>query len=169
MVGQPIDKQHKESWKHIEALIERFLLADIYLISTPMWNFAIPYALKYYIDCIIQPGYLFKYNDQGQAIGLVKGKKMVCITTRGGDYSKHSPFHAYDFQETYLRAVFGFVGITDMHFINAQPMDVTLELRRTAMTAAIEQACSLAANSEWNVVTTAAGMENPPELKPASL
>jgi FMN-dependent NADH-azoreductase len=96
-----------------------------------MWNFAIPYALKYCIDAIIQPGYLFKYNEQGQAIGLVRGKKMVCI--------------------------------------NAQPMDVTLQLREAATTAAIEQARSLAANSEWNVVTTAAGMENPPELKPHSL
>lgn len=169
MVGQPIDKHHKESWKQIETLIERFLSADIYLISTPMWNFAIPYTLKYYIDCIIQPGYLFKYNERGQAIGLVQGKKMVCITTRGGDYSEHSPFHAYDFQEPYLRAVFGFVGITDVHFINAQPMDVTLKLREAAVTAAIEQARSLAANSEWNAVTTVVGTENPAELKPHSL
>lgn len=166
MIGQPIDKRHKESWKQIEAMIERFLSADIYLISAPMWNFAIPYALKYYIDCIMQPGYLFKYDEQGRAIGLVHGKNMVCVTTRGGDYSEHSPFHAYDFQEPYLRAIFGFVGITDLHFINAQPMDVTLELRGIAITAAIEQARQLVAHSEWDGVTTAAGMENPPELKP---
>lgn len=169
MVGKPIDKNHKESWTHIEALIEHFLSADIYLISTPMWNFSIPYALKYYIDCIVQPSYLFKYNEHGQAIGLVRGKKMVCITSRGGDYSEHSPFHAYDFQEPYLRAIFGLVGITDMHFINAQPMDVTLELRGVAMKAAMDQARSLAADTEWKVVATAAGLENPPELKPAAL
>ena len=56
-----------------------------------------------------------------------------------------------------------------MHFINAQPMDVTLKLREAAVTAAIEQARSLAANSEWNVGTTGVGTENPPELKPHSL
>jgi len=146
MTSQPIDKRHKESWKQIELLIEHFLSADIYLISTPMWNFSIPYALKYYIDSVIQPGYLYKYNEQGQPVGLIHGKKMICVTSRGGDYSEKSPFHAYDFQEPYLRAIFGFVGITDMHFINAQPMDITPELRESAIAAAIEEARSLAAN-----------------------
>ena len=55
--------------------------------------------------------------------GLVKNKKMVIITSRGGDYSPESPFHIYDNQEPYLRTVFGFVGITDITFINTQPMD----------------------------------------------
>jgi FMN-dependent NADH-azoreductase len=169
MTSQPIDKRHRESWKQIELLIEHFLSADIYLISTPMWNFSIPYALKYYIDSIIQPGYLYKYNEQGQPVGLVHGKKMICVTSRGGDYSEQSPFHAYDFQEPYLRAIFGFVGITDMHFINAQPMDVTPELREAAIAAAIEEARSLAANSEWDVTKTVAVRELPAELRPKPL
>jgi FMN-dependent NADH-azoreductase len=169
MASQPIDKRHKESWGKIELLIQHFLSADIYLISTPMWNFSIPYALKYYIDCIIQPGYLYKYNEQGQAVGLVHGKKMICVTTRGGDYSEKSPFHAYDFQEPYLRAIFGFVGITDMHFINAQPMDVTPELRKAAIIAAIGEVRSLATISEWDVIKTVATAENPAELKPKPL
>jgi FMN-dependent NADH-azoreductase len=169
MASQPIDKRHQESWGKIELLIRHFLSADIYLISTPMWNFSIPYALKYYIDCIIQPGYLYKYNEQGQAVGLVHGKKMICVTTRGGDYSEKSPFHAYDFQEPYLRAIFGFVGITDMHFINAQPMDVTPELRKAAIIAAIGEVRSLATISEWDVIKTVATTENPAELKPKPL
>ena len=70
----------------------------------------------------MQPKYLFKYSDKG-AKGLVKNKKMAVITSRGGDYGKDSPFRSYDFQEPYLRVVFGFVGITDIAFINAQPMD----------------------------------------------
>ena len=166
MAGRPIDKRHTESWKQIELLIQHFLSAEIYLISTPMWNFSIPYALKYYIDSIVQPGYLYKYNEKGQPVGLTLGKRMICVTSRGGDYSAQSPFHAYDFQEPYLRAIFGFVGITDMHFINAQPMDVTPELRQAAITAAIEEARSLATNSEWNVIKTVAATENPVELKP---
>lgn len=166
MAGQPIDKRHKESWSQIELLIQHFISADIYLISTPMWNFSIPYALKYYIDCIVQPGYLYKYNEKGQAVPLVLGKKMVCITSRGGDYSMGNPFHTYDFQEPYLRAIFGFIGITDMHFINAQPMDVTPALREIASAAAIKEAGSLAANSDWPVSEIVAAAANPPELKP---
>ena len=45
------------------------------------------------------------------------------ITSRGGDYSIGSPFRSFDFQEPYLRAIFGFVGITDITFVIAQPMD----------------------------------------------
>lgn len=169
MTGSPIDQRHESSWKQIEQLIEHFLSADVYLISAPMWNFSIPYALKFYIDSIVQPGYLFKYNEQGQAIGLATGKKMVIITTRGGDYSQGSPFHAYDFQEPYLRAIFGFVGITDIEFINAQPMDVTPQLRETAIKNAIEEAGKLAATVDWQFDEKAGVTVNPEALKPASL
>ncbi len=105
-----------------------------------MWNFSIPYTLKYYIDAIVQPGYTFRYDEQGRAIGLVQGKKMVCFTSRGADYSPGSPYNAYDFQEPYLRAIFGFLGVTDIEFVHAQPMDITPEWREQALAAAIEQA-----------------------------
>ena len=120
--GKELDDKLKEAWSPIERHIERFLSAEGYLISVPMWNFGIPYPLKQYIDLIVQPKYLFHYTETGVE-GLVKNRKMIVITSRGGDYSKGSPFHSYDFQEPYLRAVFGFVGLTDITFINAQPMD----------------------------------------------
>lgn len=119
--GNDLSGELKDSWKEIVFAIERFLSSDAYIISTPMWNFGIPYLLKKYIDIIVQPKYLFKYTPQGPA-GLVNGKKMVVITSRGGDYSAVD-FKKFDLQEPYLRTVFGFVGITDISFINAQPMD----------------------------------------------
>jgi FMN-dependent NADH-azoreductase len=145
MVGQPIDRDHVESWDRIEAVIARFLAADVYLITTPMWNLSIPYALKYYIDCLVQPGYLFRYDEAGHVVPLVHGKKMICVTSRGGDYSPASPMRAYDFQEPYLRAIFGLTGITDIDFINAEPMDVTADLRELAISAAVAAAEKLAA------------------------
>jgi FMN-dependent NADH-azoreductase len=144
MIGQPIDKAHAESWAEIEQLIARFTSADKYLISTPMWNLSIPYALKYFIDCIIQPGYTFRFDEQGQAVPLVNGKRMVCVTARGGDYGPDSPMNAFDFQEPYLRAIFGFIGITDIEFINTQPTDVHPDLREVAMAGAADQARILA-------------------------
>jgi FMN-dependent NADH-azoreductase len=75
---------------------------------------------------------------------LVHGKKMVCVTTRGGDYSLESPMHAYDAQESYLRQIFGFVGITDLQCVHAQPMDLTAAMRATAIESAKQAACSLA-------------------------
>lgn len=120
--GKDLTDELQKAWKDIIRYIEQFLSADAYLISTPMWNFGIPYRLKQYIDIIVQPRYLFRYTEKGPE-GLAKNKKMVIVTSRGGDYSPGSPFHAYDLQEPYLRTVLGFVGITDMIFINAQPMD----------------------------------------------
>lgn len=125
--GKEFTEKLKEAWNPIERHIERFLLADGYLISTPMWNFSIPYPLKQYIDLIVQPKYLFRYTEKGVE-GLAKNRKMVVITSRGGDYSPGTPSFAYDFQEPYLRAIFGLVGITDITFINTQPMDAMGEI-----------------------------------------
>ena len=169
MMGQPIDKSHLDSWRQIERLIQHFLTADVYLISTPMWNLGIPYALKYYIDCIVQPGYVFRYNEEGRVVPLVLGKRMVCVTSRGGDYSATTPLHPYDFQEPYLRAIFGFIGITDVSFINAQPMDVTPTLREAAVEAATSRAVSLATATDWAARTVVDAGESPAELKPQPL
>lgn len=120
--GKDLSGKLKTAWQEIERHIERFLSSDVYLVSAPMWNFSIPYTLKHYIDIIVQPKYLFRYNDKGVE-GLAKNKKMVIVSSRGGDYSQASGAHNLDFQEPYLRAVFGFVGITDINFVVAEPMD----------------------------------------------
>lgn len=146
-----IEKSHEHSWKQIEFVSEHFLAADVYLITSPMWNFSIPYTLKYYIDCIVQPGLLFRFNEQGYPEGLALGKKMVCVTSRGSNYAENTPMHIYDFQEPYLRAIFGYCGITDISFINAQPMDITPELREIAINTAIKEAQNLVVNFDWNV------------------
>lgn len=142
--GQALKPSMKLAWMDIEKEINRFMASDFIVITSPMWNFSIPYALKYYIDTIVQPGYLYKYNELGQPIGLVNGKKMFCVTSRGGDYSASSPMNAFDFQEPYLRAIFGFVGLRDIHFVNCQPMDISLALREEAVAKAIETVKSLA-------------------------
>lgn len=120
--GKELSEEARAAWNEIIGHIDRFMAADAYLISCPMWNFGIPYNLKQYIDIITQPKYLFRYTDKGPE-GLVKNRKMLVVTSRGGDYSQGSPARKYDLQEPYLRTVFGFVGLTDIIFINAQPMD----------------------------------------------
>ena len=138
--GKELTGNLKSAWGDVIRHIERFLSADGYLLSTPMWNFSIPYPLKHYIDVILQPKYLFRYTAEGVE-GLAKNRKMVVIASRGGDYRPESPLHNYDFQEPYLRTVFGFVGITDITFVIAQPMDAA---GPTVAGAAIEKAMALA-------------------------
>jgi len=137
--GKDLSGELKEAWKDVERQIERFLAADSYLISTPMWNFNIPYSLKHYIDVILQPKYLFRYTASGPE-GLVKNRKMVIITSRGGDYAPGSPSRAFDLQEPYLKNVFGFAGVTDITFVNAQPMDMGSELQDAGLKIAEAQA-----------------------------
>ncbi len=79
---------------------------------------------------------------------MVHGKKMVCVTARGSDYSSGSPLHPYDFQEPYLRSIFGFIGITDIEFISVQPTDISA-LREAAFASALERAQSLADSPSW--------------------
>ena len=142
--GKDLSGEFKEAWEEIVSHIERFLAAGAYLLSAPMWNFSIPYKLKHYIDIIIQPKYLFRYTEKGPE-GLVKGKKMVVVSSRGGDYSAGG-MRQYDMQEPYLRAIFGFVGITDITFINAQPMDMGPDLQKRKIGEAQATARKIAEN-----------------------
>ncbi|GAA1465190.1 FMN-dependent NADH-azoreductase [Microbacterium thalassium] len=149
MMNQPIDRAHTESWKQIEHEIERFRSADAYVVTAPIWNFGIPYTLKYYIDCIVQPGYMFRYNEQGYPVPLVHGKKMVVSLSSGGDYSDASPMHALNFNEPYLRAIFGFIGITDVTFVNAFAMDVGPDIRSASLDGALADARRVAEDDGW--------------------
>ncbi len=143
--GKDLFGQLKESWTEIIQYIEQFLSSDLYLISTPMWNFDIPYMLKQYIDLIVQPKYLFRYTKSGVE-GLVINKKMVVITSRGGFYNT-AKTQALDFQEPYLREIFGFVGIKDFTFIKAEGMDMgNEEMQKQNIREAISQAQTFAAN-----------------------
>lgn len=137
--GKSIPAELKPRWKEIEAQINRFMAANIILISTPMWNFGLPYRLKHYFDVILQPRHLFYYGENG-LVGLAKGKKVFVVSTRGGDYSEKSPFQSYDHLEPHLRVILGFIGISDPVFYNAQPMDSGgEELCRQLLTAGLDE------------------------------
>ncbi|WP_118162294.1 FMN-dependent NADH-azoreductase [Nostoc sphaeroides] len=111
-----------EALRISDELIDEFLAADRYVFGVPMYNFNIPSTFKAYIDQIVRANRTFAIDAQGLR-GLVEGKKAVIITARGGDFSATSPYAAYDFQEPYLRAIFGFIGITDIQFINANSLN----------------------------------------------
>ncbi len=148
MTGQSLDDDAQESWGQIERAIEQFLDSDVYLLTVPMWNLGIPYVLKYYIDAIVQPGYLFRYTADGQVEGLAKGKTMIVVTSSGSDYSS-DVMRNFDFVECYLRAIFGFVGITDIRFIRAGGMDIAPETKKAGQREAIAEAHAFASSGEW--------------------
>jgi FMN-dependent NADH-azoreductase len=100
-------------------LIAELKGADEWLIATPMYNFAIPAKLKAYIDHVVRAGQTFKANPDGSYTGLVSGKKATVIISSAGEYLPGSPAEAYDAEKPYLRSVLGFIGVTDVTFIQA--------------------------------------------------
>ena len=100
-------------------LIEELEAADTIIIGAPMYNFAIPSSLKAWIDQIVRIGKTVGYGPSG-ARGLLGKKRVLVVTARGGAYEKGTPGEKFDFQEPYLRHIFGFIGLTDVTFIHAE-------------------------------------------------
>ncbi len=118
------------------AVLQEFLDADIVVVGAPMYNFGVPSVLKAWIDRIAIAGATFRYTETGPE-GLAGGKRVVLASTRGGLYADGSPFAAMDFQETYLRAVFAFLGVTDVQVVRAEGLNIGPEQRQAAIQAAL--------------------------------
>ena len=103
-------------------MIEEFLAADVIVIGAPMYNFSIPSQLKAWIDRVAVAGKSFRYTANGPE-GLAGGKRIIIVSSRGGVYSQ-GPAQPMDFQEPYLRAVFGFLGVTDIEFVRAEGVNL---------------------------------------------
>lgn len=102
-----------------ERLLNQFLAADVVVVGAPMYNFSIPSQLKAWIDRVAQAGRTFKYTETGP-VGLAAGKTVIVASSRGGAYAGNPALSFLDHQESYLKAVFGFFGITDVRFVRAE-------------------------------------------------
>jgi len=104
-----------------------------------MYNFSIPSTLKAWIDQVVRVGRTVNYGSSGPE-GLAKGKKAFVLAARGGGgYGSGEQMQSYDFQEPYLKLALGFMGITDVTFINDEKtlsnesnLDASIEQVKTA-------------------------------------
>jgi len=118
-----------------EALVSQFLAADVVVVGAPLYNFSIPSQLKAWIDRIAQAGRTFKYTDKGP-VGLAGGKTVIVASTRGGVYSTSDAGNAMEHQESYLKTVFGFLGVTDVRFVRAEGLAMGEAAKAAALAAA---------------------------------
>ncbi|NEW90820.1 NAD(P)H-dependent oxidoreductase [Rhodopseudomonas sp. BR0M22] len=125
-------------------VLEEFLAADIVLIGAPMYNFTVPSQLKAWIDRILVRGKTFSYGPGGVQ-GLAGGKRVIVAVSRGGFYGADTPMAAGEHLESYLRFVFGFIGVTDPEIISADGIQVGPEHREKALEAALSAAAGLQA------------------------
>ena len=127
-----------------ETLVSQFLAADVIVVGAPLYNFSIPSQLKAWIDRIAQVGRTFKYTDKGP-VGLAGGKTVIVASSRGGVYSTSDAGNAMEHQESYLKTVFGFFGITDVRFVRAEGVAMGDAPKAQALTAAEAQILALTA------------------------
>jgi FMN-dependent NADH-azoreductase len=105
----------KLALKISDELIAELATADHIVIGTPMYNFSTPAILKAWIDHIVRIGKTFTSSYEG----LLKNKKVTVILASGSVFAPGSPMESYNLETPYLRAVFGFIGITDVEFVLA--------------------------------------------------
>ena len=104
--------------KHSDDAIAEIQAADAIIIGAPLYNFGIPSTLKAWVDHIARAGVTFKYVDNAPQ-GLVTGKKVYVAMASGGVYSE-GPAAGYDFVAPYLKAVLGFLGMTDVTVLRVE-------------------------------------------------
>lgn len=119
-----------------EALVSQFLAADTIVVGAPFYNFTIPTQLKAWLDRVAQAGRTFRYTASGPE-GLAKGKKVIVASARGGMYSTSEAGQAMEHQESYLKVMFGFMGITDVSFVRAEGVAMGPEARAAAIEKAV--------------------------------
>lgn len=140
---EPEDEGAKRDVARNAQLLDDFLAAEVIVIGAPMYNFSLPSQLKAWLDRMAVAGKTFSYTAAGVE-GLVKGKRVIIASTRGGLYSEGAPAAFLDHQETYLRGFFGFLGVTDITFVRAEGLG-NPENRGAAIEAAVAQIEQLAA------------------------
>jgi FMN-dependent NADH-azoreductase len=128
-----------------DELVEELVQADTIVIGAPMYNFAIPAPLKAWIDQIVRVGKTVLFAEAGPQ-GILKGKKVYVVTSRGGVFRPGTPTERYDYQEPYLRHILAFIGLKDVTFIHAENQKPG-EQAEIAKAAAIVQLQELASDT----------------------
>ena len=123
----------------VQQVLDEVLAADIIVIGAPMYNFSVPSQLKSWLDALVVPGKTFRYSASGVE-GLLGGKRVVIASSRGGVYASDN---AAEHQESLLRSLLGFIGITDIEIVRAEGVRMGEEQAAAAIAAALDRASQL--------------------------
>ena len=118
-----------------DVLIDELLAADVIVFAVPMHNFGPPSTLKAWIDHVVRVGRTVSYSQKGPE-GMLKGRRAILVLARGGVYSD-GPARPFDFQEPYLRAILGFIGITDIDVVPVEGIAMSAIGPEKALTSAM--------------------------------
>ena len=104
-------------------LIDELKSVDTLVLGVPMYNFGIPSYLKQWVDYVCRAGVSFRYTENGPE-GLTGVQRAIIVTASGG-----TPIGSdWDFASRYLEHVLRFLGVTEIHHIDASGSKRTPEL-----------------------------------------
>jgi FMN-dependent NADH-azoreductase len=121
MNGKAFTDSQRDAFAVAERIAVRLALADRVLISTPMWNFSIPYKLKQWFDVIVQPGLTFRFDPAQGYLPLLKDRRTLVVMASGSDFVTGMNRGRTDMATPYLREALRFIGIRDVQFILIGP------------------------------------------------
>ncbi|OOF45126.1 FMN-dependent NADH-azoreductase [Rodentibacter trehalosifermentans] len=130
--GEPKTEEEKQLLALSDELVSELKNADTLVIGAPMYNLNIPTQLKSYFDFIARPRVTFQYTANGQE-GLLQGKKAIVLCAFGGLYDDEN------LVTQYMKAILGFVGITDVQFVYAKGIGFGPEAIEKAIQSAKEK------------------------------
>jgi FMN-dependent NADH-azoreductase len=125
-----------------QTLLKEFMDAEIVVIGSPMYNFTVSSQLKAWLDRIVIANKTFRYTSTGP-VGLAGGKRIIAALARGGHYAPGAVSAPLDFQKPYLQAIFGFMGIDDVTFVEIDGLTISPESKANAIQGALEQVRAL--------------------------
>ncbi|MBC8783260.1 FMN-dependent NADH-azoreductase [Pseudomonas fluorescens] len=141
--GVALSDEQRVAWTALKALAAQLHQADVLVFSVPLWNFAIPYKLKHFIDVVSQKDVLFEFSPEHGLRGLLHNKTAVNVYARGMDFSAPGA-QAMDFQKPYLDAWLGFIGVTDVHTLSVEKNLLGPEVDQTSRQQSTAHALALA-------------------------
>ena len=116
------------------SLVDELKGADVIVVGSPMYNFTVPSTLKAWIDHVAIAGQTFRYTENGPE-GLLSDKRVYLALASGGVYSE-GPAAGNEFLDSYLRAVFRFLGLSDVSTVRAEGTAMGPDRSAAAMDAA---------------------------------
>lgn len=129
--GAEADREQRAAWEGIRAVFDRFASADLYVFNVPLWNNAIPYVLKQFIDVVTQPGWTFGFDPQAGYTGLLRGKKAYVVHASGVYHQGVGANFGSDFSTPYLDDWLKFIGVEDVAHLHVAPTVVNADVAAT--------------------------------------
>jgi FMN-dependent NADH-azoreductase len=141
-IAGPRTSRQRALVEQSDILVDELLAADAIVIAAAMINFGVPSTLKAWIDYVVRPGRTFRYTEHGTK-GLLGGRRAILVLARGGIYSV-GPTRSFEHDESYLRSVLNYLGITDIQSILIEGVALGPEAAERAVDSAIRRASSVA-------------------------